>query len=230
MNDTYAQLLNAVRDYRTPPSAIKLLTANPPMLLVGITASGKDAVQEHIQKISSWRHVVTHTTRALRPGETNGKDYWFVSEAEMQHLVATKALIEVELIHERQISGSSIEAYNSVLNDGYRPIMHVDVKGVKGLRIQVPGIRPFFILPPSFEVWMERLDKRGHMSHIERVHRMQSARNELETAINDEHYILVVNNEIPLVAQEIVGGVTDISSQLRNRELARQLIDHIKAY
>jgi len=213
-----------------PQAAAELLTAHPPLLVAGTTASGKDAVENFIQGISDWRHVVTHTTRQIRPGEVNGSDYWFVSEAEMLNLAEGQAFIEIKLIHDRQISGTSIQAYNAVLAAGRKPMLRIDIQGVRDLRTRVPGLRPYFILPPSFDVWMERLDKRGHMSHVERVQRLHSARLELETAIEDEHFILLINDEIARVAQEIVDGVTDIPSQQRNRQLARQLIDHIKAY
>ena len=148
----------------------------------------------------------------------------------MLSLAGSQAFIEIKLIHDRQVSGSSVQAYRAVLSAGQKPMLRIDIQGVRDLRIRVPGIRPYFILPPSFEVWMERLDKRGHMSHVERVQRLHSARLELETAIEDEHFILLINDEIPRVAQEIVDGITDIPSQQRNRQLAHQLIDHIKAH
>jgi len=77
---------------------------------------------------------------------------------------------------------------------------------------------------------MERLEKRGHMSHVERAKRIDSAKKELEAAIQNEHFIMVVNDELPRVTKEILDNITDIPSQQRNRELAQRLIDHINAY
>jgi len=230
MDSTHARLLEAVKHYRMPQAAVDLLTTNPPMVLAGITGVGKDTIEDYIEKTSGWQHIVTHTTRQLRPGDTNGKDYWFVSEEEMLNLVAVQAFIEVDFVHEIQVSGTSLEAYNSVLRAGRKPIVDITLKGVQDLYIHIPGIRSFFILPPSFEVWMERLEKRGHMSHVERAKRIDSAKKELEAAIQNEHFILVINDELPRVTKEILDNITDIPSQQRNRELAQRLIDHINAY
>jgi guanylate kinase len=230
MKDTHIQLLEAVRAYKMPVLAASLLSANPPLIITGTTGSGKDVIEQHIEKISNWRHVVTHTTRELRPGEQTGVDYWFVSEDEMLRLVNERIFIEVKLIHNHQIYGSSIAAYRDVLDGGHKPMMRIDIKGIEDLHHHVSGIRPFFILPPTFEVWMERLEKRGHMSHVERAKRMDSAKKELEAAIQNEHFIMVINDELPRATKEILDNITDIPSQQRNRELAQRLIDHISAY
>lgn len=230
MYDIHSRLLGAVKHYRMPQAAVNLLTANPPMVLAGITGVGKDSVEDYIEKTSDWQHIVTHTTRQMRPGETNGKEYWFVSEEEMLRLVAAGAFIEVNIIHGIQVSGTSLEAYSGTLQAGKKPIVDIDIKGVQDLHAHIPDVRPFFILPPDFGVWMERLDRRGHMSHVERVKRLQSAKEELEMAILNERFILVVNDEVARVAREVLDGATDAATQHRNRELAQRLIDHIKAY
>lgn len=230
MEDTHNQLLDMVRQYQMPRAAIELLTAYPPLVLAGATASGKDAIAQRLETSSDWRLMVTHTTRPIRPGELNGKNHWFVSEAEMLALLEQAAFIEAKLLHNIQCMGSSITAYQAVIDGGKKPIMRIDIQGVETLLENGLAIRPFFILPPSFEVWMERLDKRGHMSHVERVHRLRSAELELEKAIRNDKFILVINDDVSRVSQEIIQGYTDAASQHSRRELAKQLIDHIKAF
>src|ERR1039457_4820765 len=102
MDNTHTQLLDAVRAYKMPAPAVELLSKNSTLVLTGATASGKDAIEEYIQKISNWCHVVTHTTRQIRPGEQNGMDYWFVSEDEMLKLTKQGHFIEIEFIHNLQ--------------------------------------------------------------------------------------------------------------------------------
>ena len=108
--------------------------------------------------------------------------------------------------------------------------MVIDVQGIEEIMQQVFNLKASFILPPSFEIWMERLARRGEMSYVERQKRLQSARMELERALNDEHFTLVVNHDVSQAAKEIMDGRTDASTQHRNRELAQQLIEHIRAY
>jgi len=230
MNDTHKQLLDTVKTYKMSPAAAKLVSDNLPLIIAGTTGSGKDAIEQYIQKISDWRHVVTHTTRQSRPGEQNGVDYWFVSEEEMLALAKRQEFIEFKFLFDRDFYGSSINSYRLVLEGDHKPMMRIDVQGVSELQLYVSGLRPFFVLPPSFDSWIERLDARGHMSHVERAKRLNRAREELEMAIDNEKYVLVVNDEVPRVSREIVDGITDVASQHHNRELAQRLIDHIKAY
>lgn len=213
-----------------PRAADELLMAHSPLILAGVSGSGKDAIAECIRAESDWRHVVTHTSRQLRPEEENGKQYWFVGEEEMLQMAKDGEFIEIKWIHDSQVSGSSIKAYNSVIRARHKPMMYLDVQGIETILEHGIAIRPFFILPPSFDVWIERLDKRGRMSHVERTHRLRSAKKELEVAIRNDKFVLVINDEIPRVSREILQGFSDSASQHRHRELAKQLIDHIQAY
>jgi guanylate kinase len=230
MDNTHSKLLDLVRHYKMPAEAVRLLSQNPPHILAGITGSGKDAIVQYIQKISNWQRVVNHTTRQPRPDESNGQSYWFVSEEKMLNLLNSDAMIEVKNIHNIQVSGTSLAAYELVLNAGKKPLLRIDIWGAEEILQRVPHLHPVFLLPPSFEIWMQRLDGRGHMSYVERAKRLHSAKEEMEAVIQNERFILIVNDEVPRVAKEILRGVTDAASQYRNRELAQRLIDHIRTH
>ncbi len=222
-----SQLLQKVRHYQIPQAAIDLLKQHPPLMIAGASASGKDAVVEYIEQTSDYRNMVTHTTRPPRQGEINGQHYWFVSEAEMLKLVEDQAFIEIQTIHGETIYGTSLEAYKNVLDSGHKPLLVIDVQGIEEITRHLPASQPVFILPPSFEVWMERLEKRGHMSYVERSKRLRSAKAELEAALRSRLFMLVINHEIPLAARQILGGTSDPSTQAHNRELGQSLLDQI---
>lgn len=228
--DTHNQLLQNVRDYRSPEAAQHLLQEHPPLVIAGVTAAGKDAVAEYIQDNSDWRLVITSTTRKPRPGEKSGEHHWFVDESEMIKLLDAKLFIEAKLVHGEHVYGTSIAAYKSVIEAAHKPILRIDIQGVEEITKMSADVNPVFILPPSFEVWMERLNKRGAMSHIERIRRLKSAKTELEEILRNPRFRLVVNRDVSSVSNEILSGVTDIPSQHRNRELAGQLIEHIRQY
>lgn len=221
------QLLDAVRSYKMPSVADQLLSTNKPLILCGVTAAGKDTILKHIEQNSQWRHVVTHTTRKPRDGEANGENYWFVSEDEMLRLVLDQEMIETKAVHGKTVYGTSIKAYKSVLDQAHKPLLRIDIQGVLELANQIPDLQAAFILPPNFEVWMERLEKRGRMSHVEKVQRLRSAQTELKEALRSRHFIFVVNREFAVTSVEILKGVSDGLTQHRNRELAQQLIDHV---
>ena len=136
-------------------------------------------------------------------------------------------MIEAQAIHGETIYGTSITAYQSVIDQNYNPLLRIDIQGILELANQMPDVRAMFILPPSFEVWMERLEQRGRMSHVEKIKRLRSAQMELREALNSRHFIFVLNREYKITAREILNGATDGQTQYHNREVAQQLIDNI---
>ncbi len=213
-----------------PAAAVELLNKHRPFLIAGTTGAGKDEIIRSIQENDLGAKVVTHTTRHPREGEHNGKDYWFVSEARMLELIEEESFIEVKAIHNQQISGSSLAAYQTVVDEGLRPLLIIDVQGIEEIMKRVFNLKPVFILPPNFETWMERLEGRGDMSHVEKLRRLESARNELQRALDDPHFTLVVNHDIHEAAQEVINGHTDPATQHHNREIAQRLIDHVNSF
>jgi len=229
-NNIKLQLAEAVRLYRVPPEAASLLAQHKPLLIAGATAAGKGAVADFINQNSEYGHVITHTTRPSRADEENGKDYWFVSDEEMLELLRTNRMVEVKIIHNHATYGVSIKSYRATVDSGRKPLLIIDVQGAEDIAKHVPDLQAVFLLPPSFEVWMERLDKRGHMSHVERSRRLQSARQEIEHALKSRYFNLYVNRDVNSAAQDILRGAVILSEQHHNRELAQQLLDHIRAY
>ncbi len=224
------QLLEAVRTYKMPAEASELVLIHKPLILCGVTAAGKDTIMHHIEEISDWRHVITHTTRLPRSGDKTGVNYWFVDDKTMLDLLKENAMIEAKAVHGNTVYGTSIKAYEAVLARGSKPILQIDFQGVLEVANSIPDLKAMFILPPSFEVWMERLEKRGHMSHIEKIQRLKSAQIELKEALRSRHFTFVVNRDYIHTSTEILRGVTDGLTQHRNREIAQQLIDHISHY
>lgn len=228
--NTHQQLVERIRGYHMPASAVELLGKYKPLIIAGATASGKNSIAHYIQENSDWREVVTHTTRAPRGGEENGKSYWFVDQAKMLGLLSDQAMIETKIVHGDTIYGTSLSSYQSVLKSGHKPMLVIDVQGADEITKNVPDIQVVFILPPSFEAWMERLDKRGVMSHAEKERRLHSARLEMEQALSSQYFRLIVNDDVPEAAQKILSDITNSATQHQNRELVHRLIEHIKHF
>jgi guanylate kinase len=87
-----------------------------------------------------------------------------------------------------------------------------------------------FILPPSYDVLMERLGSRGFISDGEKMRRLRSASMEIETALDHPAFLLTVNHEVELTAAEIINGI-DLSSgtQAAYRQLAKDLLESIRS-
>jgi guanylate kinase len=222
------ELLEKVRIYKMPPAAQELLAANPPLVIAGITASGKNSVVRYLTDTSDYRQVITHTTRQPREEDAEAHEYHFVNDEQMQALIEAQAMIEVKEIHKESIYGTSIKAYQDVLAAGYKPVLIIDIQGVEDLSSHLTNLRPYFLVPLSFDDWIRMMEKRGRMSHSERLRRMHSARDELERAIRSEHFTLLINQDIPQTAKTISAGIRDRSMQQKALDAASQLLERLK--
>jgi len=231
MNSTiHRDLLERVRAYKIPPAAAELLKVHPPLIIAGVTASGKDSVAKRLIETSNYREVVTHTTRMPRPGEVHAQHYHFVNEAEMLELAASGQMVELQDIHGGNVYGTSIAAYKTVLGAGYKPLLIIDIQGTEEIIRQVPTLSVYFLIPPSFNDWITRLDGRGHMTHTEKSRRFRSAKSELEKALTNRKFIILVNREVNDTARQITHIGADDPAKRRAHEIARQLIEELGSY
>jgi guanylate kinase len=227
------ELHAAVASYKMPQHAKELVGSGEVTILCGVTASGKNTIANYLVSHGNYEHVISHTTRAPRENhgvlEENGKEYWFVTPAEMLEMVHEGKFIEVKAIHGETCYGTSVEAVARVLKNQKHPVMEIDVQGVLDLVEKVPKLQAIFVLPPSFDVWMERLGTRGNISDGERERRFRSASMEIQTALDHSSFILEVNHEVEQTAAEIVRGLDGSSqTQMQHRQLALELLDTIR--
>ena len=226
-------ILAAVNGYMMPTMAQKILQVVNPLVLCGVTAAGKNRVADELYKKGKFERVVTHTTRKPRSNdgkdEQNGVDYWFVDNAQMLQQVNDGQMVEVQAIHGDTFYGTSVEALHKIARDHKRPVLEPDIQGALSLIKAVPGLSPVFIIPPSFEVWMERLGTRGNISDGDKERRLHSARTELETVLNSRQFLFLINQEASQTALEIIQGVSaDANTQHTRRLLAEELLQYVQ--
>lgn len=229
---TLTALHTAVVGYKMPQLAKDLASSSNLLLLCGVTAAGKNTLSNFLSEHAAYEIVVSHTTRQPRLNhgqiEVSGREYWFVSPEEMLELVQNGQFLEVKAVHGDTYYGTSVSSLQKAVQDGKCPVMEIDVQGALEISKAIPTVRPVFILPPSYEIWMERLGTRGNITDGERARRMQSARSEIQTALDNSAFLLVTNHEVPLTAEEIIGGIRpDPQSQQQSRELAQELLQYL---
>ncbi len=220
------RLVETLSAYNMPAQGLKLLHDHPPLIIAGITAAGKDTITERIVQLSDYRQVADHTTRPPRPGEINGQHYWFINETAMLNLLSNHQLFEASLVHGVTVYGSSLEAYQAVLDSGRKPLFIMDVQGIEKLMNKVPNLKPVFLLPPSFDEWLRRLNTRLHMTDAERRHRFNSAIAELEHVREHPSYQLIVNKNVASTVKVILGEVK--SDQKEAQETLDKLLQSIQ--
>ncbi len=223
----------SVASYVMPIHAKELISSGEVTIVCGVTASGKNTIIKYLVENQGYEHVVSHTTRLPRTNdgipEQNGREYWYVTPEKMSELVDNKDFLEVKAVHGETCYGTSIEAIESVIERGNHPIMEIDVQGALELTKAVPSLRPLFVLPPSYDVWMERLASRGSISDSDKRKRFLSASMEIQTALDHPAFVLTINHEVAETATEFLAGY-DMSPQARTkrRKLATELKEAVK--
>ena len=142
-----------------------------------------------VKELDNIAFSISHTTRSPRPGEINGKDYYFVSEQEFEQLVAEDAFLEWARVH-GNFYGTHRAHVMEKLSQGTDVILDIDVQGAKQVKKRLPGAVTIFILPPSWQVLEERLTKRGSEDKEKIKLRLQNAMKEMEEVTNYQYTVV----------------------------------------
>ncbi len=135
---------------------------------------------------------VSHTTRAMRPGEQDGVHYHFVDKDEFLRLVGEGAFLEHAQVFDNYY-GTAEAAVREQLASGQDVVLEIDWQGARQVRERFPEAVSVFIAPPSIEALRERLGGRGTDSDEVIERRMRDARNELSHYA--EYDYLVINDD-----------------------------------
>ncbi|MGQ0658408.1 MAG: guanylate kinase [Chromatiales bacterium] len=135
---------------------------------------------------------VSHTTRACRPGERDGVDYYFVEEARFNDMIAQGAFLEHAQVFGNRY-GTARETVLSDLQKGRDVVLEIDWQGARQVRSLMPEAIAIFILPPSYEELERRLLKRESDDPETIGRRMQEAAAEISHY--HEYQFLVVNDD-----------------------------------
>jgi len=179
--------------------------AKVPGFLFVITApsgAGKTTLITRLrQEFSQIRFSISTTTRPPRPGEVDGRDYFFVDRDRFSGMVARDAFVEWAHIHGNDY-GTSCEYVASALDGGAEVLFDIDVQGFRALQAQLGERANYvFIAPPSLEVLERRLAARGTESPESLALRLKNARVELEAA--GEFDFIVVNDDLERAYEEL---------------------------
>jgi guanylate kinase len=155
---------------------------------------------------------VSHTTRPPRPGEVDGRDYYFVPRTEFERLRQLGALLESAQVFEN-LYGTLRETVTNKLAEGIDVVLEIDWQGAQQVTDSLSKCVTIFILPPSRRALQERLANRGQDSGSVIDSRMAAARNEM--AHWREYQYLVVNEDFARALGQLRAIVT--ACRLRTR-------------
>lgn len=184
------------------------------IVLVGPSAVGKSTVVKRVrEQLPELFFSVSVTTRGPRPGEVDGRDYHFISDAEFDAMIADDRLLEWAEIHGGlQRSGTPRQPVSDALAAGKPVLVEVDLEGSANVVAQLPEARTVFLSPPTWEDLVTRLTGRGTESPEKIARRLETAR--VEMASKDDFDQVIVNHEVDQAAAELVSllvGPADVA-------------------
>ena len=192
-----------------------------PVLLVlsGPSGVGKDAVLERMkERRLPLRYVTTVTTRAQRPREVEGKDYFFTSQAEFKGLIDQNELLEYAEVY-GNFYGVPKAPVREALRGGHNAVVKVDVQGAATIKKIAPEGVFVFLLPPSLEELTKRLSRRLTESPQTLKRRLETAPEELSQLGMFDYFVVNHEGKIDQAVDEIAAIITAEKSRVRPRRI-----------
>ena len=168
----------------------------------GPSGVGKGTVRQEIFSTPDHKveYSVSMTTRAQRPGEVDGKDYFFRSREEFEELIRNGQMLEyAEYVG--NYYGTPLTYVNETLDKGIDVFLEIEVQGALQVKKKVPDAVFIFLTPPDLNELQERLVGRGTDSEEVIAQRIERAREEI--ALMSEYDYAIVNDEVPLAAERV---------------------------
>jgi guanylate kinase len=158
------------------------------------SGAGKSTIcSEILRLLPNSAFSVSVSTRKPRPSETEGKDYYFISDEKFRDMVMKNELAEWALVHDHYY-GTPKRFLEDTILSGKDIILDVDVQGGKRIKQIHPDCVSIFIMPPSWEVLEQRLRSRGEDDDDTIRRRLENAKGEF-AYVGDYNY-LVINDKL----------------------------------
>ena len=185
-----------------------------PIILSSPSGGGKTTIAKRLLQLrNDVGYSVSCTTRAPRDGEVEGKDYYFRSRADFERGRRAGEFAESAEVH-GHLYGTLRSEVERVLASGRHVIMDIDVQGAAQFKAAFPSSVLIFVLPPSAQVLVDRLEARKTEDTKSLIRRLRSAKEELK-AVHLYPYV-IVNHQVDAAVGEvsrIIDGKADKSSR-----------------
>jgi guanylate kinase len=187
------------------------MAPRPVFVITGPSGAGKGTlIRALVERVPELEVAVSATTRERRPGEVDGREYWFLDERTFVDRIAAKAFLE----HVQYVSGKRYGTLRSELErisvEGHLCVLELELEGALAVQDEVPGSVTIFIAAdvPELE---RRLRERATESTGEIGERIELARHQLEQAHRFRY----------MVRNDDIARATDVLTAIVERELER---------
>lgn len=183
-------------------------------------------IREVLDVVPNLSYSVSFTTRAPRPGELNGREYFFISREVFNEMVVSGEFLEWACVHGNYY-GTAKQQVAEETAAGIDIVLEVDVQGAASVRQLLLDSVSIFILPPSYEVLKERLIARGTDSAEELEVRLHNAPEELRQYSAFDY--VIINDEVDRAAAQLASIIyAERARCVRQENLVREVIEKFK--
>jgi len=168
----------------------------------GPSGAGKGSVLTKVlASIDNLEYSVSCTTRKPRPGDVNGREYWFMDECDFRSMAAEDKFLEWAEVH-GGLYGTRRDIVENALAGGKDIILEIDVQGALQVKKKMPEAIAVFLEPPSKEELEKRLRNRSTEDEKQIELRLANAEKEMNCAHKYDH--VIVNDEVDRAAEEFI--------------------------
>ena len=180
-------------------------------IISGPSGAGKGTlVKELLSRVPDVWFSVSATTREMRPGEVDGKNYFFLSRDQFQDLIDNDGLLEYSQ-HFSNYYGTPLAPVLEHIKEGKQVVLEIDVKGALQVKEKAPYAKLIFIEPPSLEELKRRLIGRGTETPEQIEERISRVNEELSLRTRYNHCI--VNDDLDIACNELTEFIDKYAHQ-----------------
>lgn len=176
------------------------------VIISGPSGVGKGTVITALKKdFPRFVFPLSHTTRAMRPGEEDGEVYHFISREDFEKGISAGEFLEVARVHQSNYYGTLKQPIVDALKAGKVVVREVDVQGFHSIKAVIPArnLVTIFLKAENMEKLMERIARRGRLPAEEVERRMESARRELADADQFDYQIWSLEGQVEKCVDEV---------------------------
>ena len=196
------------------------------IVLSGFSGAGKGTLMKELMKTyDNYALSISMTTRNPRPGEEDGREYFFTTRENFEEKIAQNGLIEYAE-YCGNYSGAPRDYVEKQLIAGKDVILEIEIQGMRKVKEMFPEMLPMFVTPPNATELERRLRGRGTESDEVIAKRLQRAVQEAE-GVEDYEY-LIINDDLQTCVEEIHSIVQAAKrAPMRNAEFINQIREEL---
>jgi guanylate kinase len=172
------------------------------LVVTGTSGAGKGTLEKILlERMPEVELAVSATTREQRPGEQNGREYWFITPERFERLVDDGEFLEYVDLPWGARSGTLRSEIDRIQSNGKVPLLDLETDGALRVQEAIPGSVTIFVDAPTFEELERRLRERATESSGEIQVRLDLARK--QQTLKDRFDYAIVNDDVERAAQEL---------------------------